>query len=327
MQHKVKWCRKESSGNRSVSCSSVCTWYQVIWARGLTQDTQAMSGHLKHLICCLHLWLPHILYLCFQPSAAAVNWKRHVVKRVLRCCEAATLKHTRQSDKPKHQTAQTLLAWQVVVSPSRNPVKFGAGEVRTEPNTIEGICFLKYLSIISWCNVATTPRLSPCKVLVFIVEAIISHLRVSCHRKAICCFRITMWVGHDIFQSSHVLLPFKSFCWCSHPALLLFPRGDVSDLDQPCLSTSAGHKGPQGKLFILTSFQENKPRTLGASVPRGVQKRNPRGCPADEQLSLRGHDLSPASAGKARPAANLLLRLSAVQNVGILIIKNPKSVR
>lgn len=52
-----------------------------------------------------------------------------------------------------------------------------------------------------------------------------------------------------------------------HVVLLFFPRGDVSDLDQPCLSTSAGYKGPQAKLFILTSFQENKLSALGASVP------------------------------------------------------------
>lgn len=62
-----------------------------------------------------------------------------------------------------------------------------------------------------------------------------------------------------------------------HAALRFFPRGDVSDLDQPCLLTAAGHKGPQGKLFILTSFQENKPCALGASVPRGVQKTQPLG--------------------------------------------------
>lgn len=138
------------------------------------------------------------------------------------------------------------------------------------------------------------------------------------------CFCIKMWV--DTFQSSHVLPSFKYFCWCSHPALLFFPRGDVSDLDQPCLLTSAGHKGPQGKLFILTSFQENKPRALGASVPRGVQKRNPRGCPAGEQLSLRGHDLSPgsgyrnggAAAEKTCPGASLLPRPCAVRNVGIV---------
>lgn len=49
--------------------------------------------------------------------------------------------------------------------------------------------------------------------------------------------------------------------------LSFFPRRDVSDLDQPCLSTSAGHKGVQAKLFILTSFQQNKPCALGASVP------------------------------------------------------------
>lgn len=47
--------------------------------------------------------------------------------------------------------------------------------------------------------------------------------------------------------------------------MIFFPCRDIPDLDQPCLSTSAGHKGPQAELFILTSFQENKPRSLGAS--------------------------------------------------------------
>lgn len=52
-----------------------------------------------------------------------------------------------------------------------------------------------------------------------------------------------------------------------------FPRGDVCDLDQSCLSTSAVHKGPRSKLFTLTSFRENKPCSLGASVPpRGARK-------------------------------------------------------
>lgn len=58
--------------------------------------------------------------------------------------------------------------------------------------------------------------------------------------------------------------------WSAAAVLPFFPRGDVSDLDQPCLSISAGHKGVQAKLFILTSFQQNKPCALGASVPRGA---------------------------------------------------------
>lgn len=107
-----------------------------------------------------------------------------------------------------------------------------------------------------------------------------------------------------------------------HAGLLFFPRGDVSDLDRPCLSTSAGHKGPQGKLFILTSFQENKLCALGASVPQEVPKKpnppqkkhNPWGFPTGQQLSLPGHDLSPgsgyrhgrAAAEKTSPGASLL---------------------
>lgn len=77
------------------------------------------------------------------------------------------------------------------------------------------------------------------------------------------------------------------------------PRGDVSDLDQSCLSTSAGHKGAPAKLFILTSFKQNKPCALGAYVPQRAQlppsKKNA-GPPIDgRQLSLHGHDFSPGS--------------------------------
>lgn len=75
-----------------------------------------------------------------------------------------------------------------------------------------------------------------------------------------------------------------------------FPRRDVPDLDQPCLSTSAVHKGSRGKLFILTSFRENKPHTLGASVPSAGDPNNTDG----RQLSLCGHNYEPGS-GYRRP--------------------------
>lgn len=92
----------------------------------------------------------------------------------------------------------------------------------------------------------------------------------------------------------------KTSCPCNffHVRLLavqlFFPHGDAFDLDQLCLSTSAGHKGLWGKLFILTSFRENKPHALGAPVPpEESEKRNPRGCPGGQQLSLCRHDLRP----------------------------------
>lgn len=91
-----------------------------------------------------------------------------------------------------------------------------------------------------------------------------------------CCLSNVSWMDMKQIRvkSSRVRLPFMSLCCCSHAALVFFPRGDIADLDQPCLSTSAGLKEPQGKLFILTSFQENKPHSIGASVPRWVPQRD-----------------------------------------------------
>lgn len=74
-------------------------------------------------------------------------------------------------------------------------------------------------------------------------------------------------------------------------ACSFFPCGDVPDLDQPCLSTSAVHKGSRGKLFILTSFRENKPHTLGASGPSTGVPNSAEG----QQLSLCGHNYRPGS--------------------------------
>lgn len=144
-------------------------------------------------------------------------------------------------------------------------------------------------------------------------------------RRPLSC--LSKWISDSM--RTYLSLSFKSFSWCSHQVLLFFPRGDVSDLDQPCLSSAAGHKGPQGKLFILTSFQENKPCTLWASVPRRVQKTQP--LELREQLSLRGHDLSPGSGyrhrGAAevrdRPGASLLPRSRAVS---MLVIANSKFI-
>lgn len=92
-----------------------------------------------------------------------------------------------------------------------------------------------------------------------------------------------IWLPYEINSSDHVIL----FLWrdmkqqldtclslqreALWAALRFVPRGDVSDLDRQCLSTSAGHKGGQAKLFILTSFQQNKPCTVGASVPQRSQ--------------------------------------------------------
>ncbi len=134
------------------------------------------------------------------------------------------------------------------------------------------------------------------------------------------CIRISY---ANVFSSSRVLLSFKSFCCCSHTTLLFFPRGVVSDLDQPCLSTLAGHKGPQGKLFILTSFQENKPRALGASVPRGVQKTQPPRLPGrPAAVSPRawpqpGVRLPALQAGRCK-GKGPLPHSRAVRNVGIV---------
>lgn len=109
------------------------------------------------------------------------------------------------------------------------------------------------------------------------------------------------------------------FLSCSAPCCpaLFLPRGDAFDLDQSCLSTSAGHKGPRGKLFILTSFRENKPYSLGAPVPpEESEKRNPRGCPGGRQLSLCRHDLRPGSGyWHGRAGASQPPRSSAVRNI------------
>lgn len=63
-------------------------------------------------------------------------------------------------------------------------------------------------------------------------------------------------------------------CWAPCCPALFFPCGDVPDLDQSCLPTSAVHKGSRGKLFILTSFRENKPYTVGASFPPAGVRNN-----------------------------------------------------
>lgn len=90
-------------------------------------------------------------------------------------------------------------------------------------------------------------------------------------------------------------------CWAPCCPALFSPCGDVPDLDQLCLSTSAVHKGSRGKLFILTSFRENKPSALGACFPPYRSEKQRRGCPDGQQLSLCRHYRPGPVSGPAGP--------------------------
>lgn len=106
------------------------------------------------------------------------------------------------------------------------------------------------------------------------------------------------YVGHDclihLAPSFFFLFFFNRLSSHSHPMLLFSMLGNNPDLDTPCLLFSAGHKEAQDKLFILPSFQENKPKAAErpsvTALPGG-------------QLFLCGCDLSlgPVTESRGRP--------------------------
>lgn len=81
----------------------------------------------------------------------------------------------------------------------------------------------------------------------------------------------TYLIGHMSCSLSSLAAAAPIQASCS----LFPPRRNGFDLDQPCLSTSAGHKGPQAKLFILTGSQENKPHSSLCSLRSPPSKKYP----------------------------------------------------
>lgn len=98
-------------------------------------------------------------------------------------------------------------------------------------------------------------------------------------------FLLNQQLSEHIGSIIPIMLTFKSPCCCLLPAMLFFfPAGDIDDLDQTCLSNSAGLKEPQEKCFQIK--WTTKP--WASLFPKESKS-----CPAGEQLSLHGCDSQP----------------------------------
>lgn len=119
-------------------------------------------------------------------------------------------------------------------------------------------------------------------------------------------------------------LSFKSCLLCSMQPCAFFPAGMFLTLTSRVYQPLQDLKDRRANSLSSQVSKKINHALWEPLFPEESKKRNPWGCSAGQQLSLRGHDLSPgsgyrhgwAAAEKTRPGACQLPRSSANRNVG-----------